>query len=242
MNVSKLTGTAIVPLLGLALAPANAADMPVKAPLLKAPPKLMPSWTGCYIGASIGAASQGSDYNEPFEAPSPVGPFAGDNNGTSFIGGGQIGCNYQTGMFVFGLEGDYSGLTKPSSLYFSQGAPVDPGNSYGSDISWMATIRGRVGVTFGDGTNLLYATGGVAFTDVHASGFEGVGRPFHDYSSSRTGWVAGGGYEKMLTANWIIGIEGLFADFGSYTSGPAGKSAIVHNTVGIGRARLSYKF
>jgi len=238
MNVSKLTGAAIVPMLGLALAPtADAADMAVKAPLLKAPPKLAPSWTGCYIGATVGGASQRSQYDEPFEG----GFDPGDNSGTSFIGGGLIGCNYQTGNFVLGLEGDYSGLSKPSGMYFSEFGETT--NSYGSHISWMATIRPRLGVTFGDGSNLLYATGGAAFTQVHASGIifipSGEG---HDYSSSRTGWVAGGGYEKMLTANWIIGLEGLFADFGSYTSGPSGKSAIVHNTVAIGRARLSFKF
>jgi len=236
MNVSKLTGTAIVPLLGLALAPANAADMPVKAPLLKAPPKLAPSWTGCYIGVSVGGASQASDTF--FEA----GPNAGDVNASSFIGGGLAGCNYQTGTFVFGLEGDYSWLSTPSTSFQDSGG--GPG-TYDSHISWLATIRGRVGVTFGDGMNLLYATGGLAFTKVNASSSENFVTPVtNDYSSSRTGWVVGGGFERMLTQNWIIGVEGLFADFGSYTAtSSVGKCcSTIHNKVSIGRARLSYKF
>jgi outer membrane immunogenic protein len=240
------TGAAIAPMLGLALAPmANAADMAVKAPLMKAPPRMMPSWTGCYIGVSAGGASQHSkaDFsgvNGGFD-PEDVG----DNTGGSFIGGGLAGCNYQSGMFVFGLEGDFSGLSKPSGTYFTD--PEEPASSYGSHVSWMATVRGRLGVTFGDGMNLLYATGGVAFTKVQASIFEGTlitANEHNDYSASKTGWIAGVGYERMLTPNVIIGVEGLFADFGSYTAASnQGKCCgTIHNTVAIGRARLSFKF
>jgi outer membrane immunogenic protein len=243
MNMSKaksylLTGTAgiaIAPLMGMALAPAaNAADMRLKAPPAP-PPVAAPSWTGCYIGVNVGGASQRSQFNEPEESDFAV--ISGDNSAGSLIGGGQIGCNYQTGTFVFGLEGDYSGLSKPSGLYFS--IPGDT-NSYGSHISWMATVRGRVGVTFGDGSNLLYATGGAAFTHVNASAL--VAPSSFDYSASRTGWVVGGGYEKMLTPHVIIGVEGLFADFGNFNSAGSKCCAAVHNTVGIARGRLSFKF
>jgi outer membrane immunogenic protein len=236
-------GVAIAPMLGLALTPmANAADLAVKAPLLKAPPRVMPTWTGCYIGADIGAAGQWSHFDDSVAHDNvPVG----DHTGWTVAGGGLAGCNYQTGTFVFGLEGDYSGLSKPSTdfNFLSTGGTSE--GPYGSHISWMATVRGRLGFTFGDGMNLIYATGGVAFTKVNASAFETFGGgSSSDYSASRTGWVVGGGYERMLTPNWIIGFEGLFADFGSYSAGNSeGKCcANIHNKVIVERVRLSYKF
>jgi outer membrane immunogenic protein len=233
-------GAAIAPLMGLPLA--NAADLKLKAP--PAPlPVAAPSWTGCYIGVNAGGASQRSDVDFSAVAEANFSAAVQDNHAGSFIAGGQIGCNYQTGMFVLGLEGDYSGLSKANGLYFAH--PNETGSSYGSHISWMATIRGRVGVTFGDGMNLLYATGGVAFTKVNASAFEGPAiNVSNDYSSSRSGWVVGGGFERMLTPNVIIGLEGLFADFGSHTTASDGAKccSAIHNSVGIARGRLSFKF
>lgn len=43
-------------LLALAVAaqPAAAADLPVKAPVVRAPASAIYSWTGCYLGAHVG--------------------------------------------------------------------------------------------------------------------------------------------------------------------------------------------
>jgi outer membrane immunogenic protein len=145
---------------------------------------------------------------------------------------------------VFGLEADASGLSKPSGTYFS--GVTEPTANYGSHTSWMVTARGRLGVTVGDGMTLLYGTGGMAFGRVKGIVDESVAfSAFNEYSSTRTGWVVGGGIERMITPNVILGLEGLFADFGTFnaTSSDAGKCcAVIHNKLAIGRARLSFKF
>ncbi len=110
----------------------------------------------------------------------------------------------------------------------------------------MSTVRGRLGVTVGDGNTLLYGTGGVAFGRITAHSEGGIfGWPVNDYSSTRVGWAAGGGIEHMLTPHWTVGLEGLFADFGSSNRGSDvdGKCcATIRDRVFIGRAKLNYKF
>src|SRR5258705_1794084 len=106
---------------------AQAADMPIKAPRYIEPSA---SWAGWCIGAHAGAAwQQGQivDYGSSFSK-------------TTFIGGGQIGYNWQHGNFVFGLEADGSGLSGKNSSY----AGLE------SSITWLSTVPGRFGVAVGD--------------------------------------------------------------------------------------------
>jgi outer membrane immunogenic protein len=44
-------------------------------------------------------------------------------------------------------------------------------------------------------------------------------------STTRAGWIAGGGVEYMLARNWTAKIEGLYAGFGNSTV--AGQSALL---------------
>ena len=189
---------------------AQAADMPIKAPRYIEPAA---SWAGWYIGAHAGAAWQRSDvttnsgffdnYDNFF--PNPNASFSK----TGFIGGGQIGYNWQHGNFVFGLEGDISGLTGRASADVASGyADL----TYSSKIRWLSTVRGRFGLAVGD--TMAYMTAGVAFGGVKnsVSYFNG---PTYSSSKTKTGWTVGGGVEHMLNRNWTIGLEGLFVDLGN---------------------------
>src|SRR5580692_2359970 len=99
-----LRATAITSLLllGTSLA-AEAADLP-PAPVYKAPPVVpMFSWTGFYIGGNVGAGwSQGSWTDSLFGVN-----WNNPNNNAVFIGGGQVGGNYQIQNFVVGAEADF---------------------------------------------------------------------------------------------------------------------------------------
>src|SRR6476619_3839319 len=88
---------------------AQAADMPIKAPRYVEPAA---SWAGWYIGAHAGAAWQQTQ-----SSTDQYGSFYNNNTATNtgFIGGGQIGYNWQQGNFVFGLEGDISGLSSKTT-------------------------------------------------------------------------------------------------------------------------------
>ena len=122
-----------VALFGLT-AGAMAADLPRRAapPVFAAPVPVF-TWTGFYIGANAGYGFSGDDHDDSFGFGSfgssnlnvlsaggvaPVVPLSGGFFGTGFddnrsrdgfVGGGQVGFNYQVtpgSGFVFGVEAD----------------------------------------------------------------------------------------------------------------------------------------
>src|SRR5216683_213363 len=87
----------------LAGSSAYAADMPTKAyPSYISPAPIM-TWTGFYAGVNAGYGWAN------------VGVAGASNNLSGFIGGGQLGYNWQIGAFVIGVEGDFQGSTQRRS-------------------------------------------------------------------------------------------------------------------------------
>jgi len=221
---------------------AQAADMPIKAPRYYEPAA---SWEGWYIGAHAGAAWQKADVNSNasfFDGYSFIPFNSAAISKTGFIGGGQIGYNWQHGNFVFGIEADGSGLSGRASANVGYDG-IGPDARYASRISWMSTVRGRFGLAVGD--TMAYATAGVAFGGVRNSVniFPAEDNFSHSISKTQTGWAIGGGVEHMLSRNWTIGLEGLFVDLGRSTL-VDGRSEIFqfNNQAIIGRLKVNYKF
>jgi outer membrane immunogenic protein len=216
---------------------AQAADMPVKAQRYYEPAA---SWAGWYIGAHAGAAWQQTSANILQEDDLP---FGSTFSKTGFIGGGQIGYNWQHGNFVFGLEGDISGLSGKNSLFSPSSHPT---GAYGfsSQIRWLSTVRSRFGLAVGD--TMVYATAGVAFGGVRNSLSDT--QDSKSQSKTKVGWTVGGGVEHMLNRNWTIGLEGLFVDLGRTSiaktdcSESCSKTTRFSNQAVIGRVKLNYKF
>ena len=77
--------------------PVFAADLPMKAPAMIAPAPF--SWTGCHIGGHLGGVfAEDTGTNELGVSRS--------HNASGFVGGGQIGCDYQFAPgWVVGVEG-----------------------------------------------------------------------------------------------------------------------------------------
>jgi outer membrane immunogenic protein len=215
-------GLLIISTCGLAHA-ARAADMAVKAP---APAVVQGwTWTGFYVGGHIGWAGSDADFATqptggwlafPASIPFVVAATTRGLSADGFTGGGQLGVNYQINQFVFGIEGDFSFYEADAAF---AGGPV-PTTSIVSTFQdfeqkWFATIRGRLGVAFDRW--LVYATGGVAFTDWRASiqmvDVTGSTAVFNG-DGTRAGWVIGGGVELALSRNWSVKAEYLYADFG----------------------------
>ncbi|MBA3544462.1 MAG: porin family protein [Chthoniobacterales bacterium] len=99
-----------------------------------------------------------------------------------------------------------------------------PGDIFELRSDWQASIRGRVGYAW-DRT-MLYATGGVAFTEVRAfTNWIPVGIfPGTIASESRTlvGATVGAGIEHAVTNNFTVGVEGRYTWYGTerFTAGP----------------------
>src|SRR4051794_16082873 len=189
---------------------ASAADLPVRAappPIIAAP---IFTWTGFYIGGNLGWGWRNSN-NDPviLGGPGVPGGLAGgtlifdNNNDGAFTGGGQIGYNYQIGSWVIGVETDIQGIDNGNNTAVFIPGPGFTGTfvpgRFESSADWWGSTRVRAGVAFD--RVLIYATGGVAYTD------------------NDTGWAVGGGLEWALPTNWnlfggssavTLGLEGLW--------------------------------
>ena len=246
---------------------ASAADLAVKArPVAAAVPY---SWTGCYVGVNGG---YGWNSTTDFVRPSPDAAsqafwnpaFAAgaiqSNNGYNTDGGlagGQVGCNWQTGRFVWGIEGDidWADIGGGRSLTTNVPGFVTGVETSSRNLNWLATVRGRAGFTATD-TLLLYVTGGVAFGEVRYAGSVAfpASNDFQTFASTNTetGWTVGAGAEWAFSPNWTVKAEYLYVDLGNrtLTSVAAGRPANLattlrnsyDNTYNIARVGLNYKF
>jgi outer membrane immunogenic protein len=187
----------------LATGPALAADLPSrKAEPLLPPPPPAPMWTGFYAGLNAGYnfGTNSNAYSQNLGQPwfsKTTGELvfnnstalsmdmAKPNNQSGFIGGGQIGYNYQWGNnFVVGFETDFQGTTTNgrSSGIGAAIAPVNStnqgildfsssslgGTTVQAGVNWLGTVRGRAGYLFMP-TLLVYGTGGLTYGNVYAN-------------------------------------------------------------------------
>jgi outer membrane immunogenic protein len=212
MRKSSLTLLAVA--IGLAASQASAADLPRKAPVYVPPPPPL-TWTGCYIGANAGGA---------WGRFTLTGPFGGEvdrsTNSASFVGGGQIGCDYQfAGGWVIGFRNMFDGTTNSKDVAFNvvdaTGAVVATG---GADLSmrWFDALTGRIGYSW-QPNSLLYFQGGAVWARVEADAFvtTAAGTFAGSASNTKTGWTIGGGWEYRFSPQWSLFIEGNYYDFGS---------------------------
>src|SRR5205814_4736615 len=132
------------------------------------------------------------------------------------IAGGQVGCNYQTGNWVFGVEGDaHAQRWQQSDVFSLLLAPpfVGPGSVFSLSSDWQASARGRIGYAMN--RTLFYGTAGAAWTQVRANvswvPFFGGG-PAILTSDTRTllGVTVGAGVEHAVTDNFTLGLEGRY--------------------------------
>jgi len=219
---------------GLAMAPgAQAADMQLKAPVMVPPPV---SWAGFYIGAHAGAVwqhGQASGSTESYDIATMTSTSA-----TSFIGGAQVGYNFQHGNLVYGGEADFSWLSSGASQQYGTTNLFLKQNT-----DWLSTARLRMGLAVGD--TMAYVTGGIAFGHVNNSlQYTTCTTDCKSESKTRVGWAVGGGVEHMWDRHWTVALEGLFVDLGNSTvTSPNGsKSTHFANQLMIGRFKLNYKF
>jgi outer membrane immunogenic protein len=197
---------------------ASAADLPVKAPYLKAPIAMDYDWTGFYLGANAGVGI-GRNYTR-LDIP------AGGSFETSYlnphggVGGGQIGYNWQVpnsllGALVFGVEADIQGTGMRDNFNCLLGCVTPLNANFSQKLDWFATVRGRAGIA--TGPVLSYVTGGWAYGSVKTTLTETIFGPPTAFSSNqnRGGWTWGSGIEASLGGNWTGKIEYLWINLGN---------------------------
>jgi outer membrane immunogenic protein len=185
-----------------AIAPASAADIPVKAP--KAPPAAIATWTGCYLGGNGGYGWAKKEYEDRVAVPPEI---LGQHHADGGVGGGQVGCDYQSGNWLFGVQGMFDGA-------HLRGRHLVPGDAdvLGTRISWLATATARVGWVLQPNA-LFYVKGGGAWVrDKEDIVDLGVLEARADVT--RTGWTVGFGGEIQWWSNVSVFAEYDYLGFG----------------------------
>jgi outer membrane immunogenic protein len=217
-------------------ASALAADLPLKAP----PPPPVFSWTGCYVGANAGWGHATRTWNGTATTPVTT-PVSIATRGDGFVGGGQLGCDYQAGNWVFGVEGMFDGSTINYSTSLNN---ILSGASLTDKITSFETATARVGWAWD--RSLFYVKGGGAW----AQGSGSINAPLPLSSESHTinnsGWVVGGGFEYAFTPYLSGKIEYDFMGFMNTTVNfpltTAGPVTFTHQTLQTVLAGLNYRF
>jgi outer membrane immunogenic protein len=228
---------------------ASAADLPVytKAPAVAA----IYDWTGFYIGTNLGysfgrgatdgnitgtqnvSVFRGTNQTTPDPSRPPVNtvlaavPLSGRADVNGFIGGGQLGYNWQRGTWLFGLEGDIQLSNERGSGDVCTVAGCSAGSTVFTrdyKLDWFGTARGRIGFLPAERI-LLYATGGLAYGGFSGSSWT-LPANIGTWSQTNVGWTVGAGAEAALGSNWSIKFEYLYMDLGH----AGGSSANVTNS------------
>jgi len=225
-----------------------AADLPVSGPYRPGPFMVRQpvEWTGLYFGANAGygwgqyssnIVFTGLQPTLPSGTTTPFGLGPTELSGTRIVGstglnggiaGGQIGFNWQAGMFVFGgeIDGQWSGqqntFTTPCGATCTATETIK--------IRSLVTGRGRFGLAFD--WFMPYVTGGAALVDGLNNlnmTVAGTTASFAPLSHSTLGWTAGAGVEVALWSNWSAKLEYLYISANGAT-----KIAPIPSVLGLG--------
>jgi outer membrane immunogenic protein len=206
--------------------PANAADLARKAPPPMVAPAPVYSWTGCYVGAHVGWGWGHANHTESSFSSSFHGSASSGLNQNGALFGGQVGCNYQFAgwspwsgsNWVIGVQGDFAG-TDINGKGQEAFDPTDAEDAVGLKTEWLASVTGRLGLTFWNNQALVYVKGGGAWArdrwDVSQAPFL-TSFVFNNptFGETRSGWTVGGGVEWTLwSPNWTAFVEYNFYQF-----------------------------
>lgn len=227
-------------------------------------------WTGPYVGANIGGTwgntslrasaspGNGAIVIPPGDIAEILGTPVTTNSSTAGLAiGGELGYNYQTGHFLFGIETDGGAFdTRQSRNHTFQSTQlINPpvfftiGQSVKTDWQW--TLRPRIGYAWGPW--LAYFTGGLGVTDARISAaFADTRTPPNvssfTFSSTRTGGVVGAGGAWMFAPGWSGKIEYLYSDYGRVSetipigNGFANFTSSARVSSNVVRTGIDYKF
>ncbi|KAA5599597.1 porin family protein [Blastochloris sulfoviridis] len=217
----------------LAVAPAFAADLARRAPTpYSGEPVAVTDWTGIYLGGHVGWGWVETGYF------GTAADWSLHQDHDGFLGGGQIGLNYQMDHWVVGLEADISA----ADLSGGTNDPVAPASRFDAEINWLATLTARAGYDFGG--VLVYAKGGAAFADQNLTWTDGIDSATAE--TRRTGWTAGGGVEVALSPTWSARLDYAYMDFGAddtvFTGSVAPFTPAVDQEVQALKLGVNYRF
>jgi len=226
--LSSAAAVSLISVAGSALAADLSRPPP---PVMEAPMVPVYNWTGFYIGANLGGAWASGTLSDDVNGGSVSASHSG------FVGGGQLGYNWQFGNFVLGGEWLFDGT--------SLGASGNAGNfSASASTNWVSTATARFGWSFGNW--LWYGKAGGAWVQNSATAtfLNPVTGIVTQASGSRTnsGWTVGTGVEWAFTPNWIGRLEYDYIGLDNWNVNGVFNQFSVSRQINMFTAGLSYKF
>ncbi len=244
--------------LGLtAVGQALAADLPpAPMPPPRAPAAYVPApipyynWTGFYLGGNVGGIFNSAS------ASDTIGSAIATTTSQSFLGGGQVGFNWEFGPgIVIGTEADFDWLPNTKNA-FTLTAPAAVGGGTATTAinnRWLTLVDARVGYAWD--RLLVYGKGGWAFAGVsNSNGSVTAGGTTTVVNisgpGSNQGWTAGAGLEYAFWGTWSVRAEYDFVRLNNATytqpaaPAPFGKDTISSNNrqLNLLTVGLNYKF
>jgi outer membrane immunogenic protein len=245
MRRFAIVGVGLLSIAGFASG-AAAADLP--APVYTKAPAAAPiavyTWTGCHVGGHVGGLVSE-------DRTIGVSGHVIDFSSPGFVGGGQIGCDYQFNSgWVVGVEGRaaWSSLKNThASTVISFVTGITHPSQFSVRNDFLASATARLGYSFADRW-LAFVRGGAAWTrekadDTFTNDFGIAVDPIA--TMTRTGWTAGGGVEWAFAPHWSATLEYNYYDFGAggtrltdtanntFVTVPSLKDTIHEATVGV---------
>ena len=232
---------------------ALAADLPPPyVPPPRAPAAYVPmvvplyNWSGFYIGGNLGAG-----WNSGGSVSDTLGStFTGSGQTTKFLGGGQVGVNYEFwGGVVVGAEAMFDWLPNTTNTFNATDAS---GNVASATFNsrWLTTATGKLGYAWD--RVLLYGKAGGAWVGASNPNLtvNGAGQTLSSSTTNNFGWTAGVGVEWAFGGGWSARAEYDFIGLQNQTlttpatGGPFGSDTININNRNISMftAGLNYKF
>lgn len=212
--------------------PALAADLAVKARRAIPAAPVQFSWTGCHVGGHVGGVVSE-------DRTTGVLGNSVDFSSTGFIGGGQVGCDYEFAPgWVAGVEGRaaWASLTNSHAGVVRNlvtGVTVPSHFTLGNDF--LASATARLGYSVADRW-LVFVRGGAAWTRENVDdAFTTVAGPRvagiavdPSATTTRTGWTVGTGVDWAFAPHWTVNLEYNYYDFGDHS---ATLTSATNNTV-----------
>src|SRR5262249_25608671 len=147
---------------------------PAPAPPPLYAPTVVHNWTGLYVGGNLGVGWDGGSFSDA------IGNTLSLSSNPMFLGGGQVGLNYQFyNGFLIGAEADFDWISNTSNssntvvLQNPTALPTGSAASLSVNNRWLTTVVGRVG----------YAWDRVLFTARGAA--PGQSEPDHRWRTGR---------------------------------------------------------
>ena len=185
-----------------------AADLPPPPPAPRAPATYVPvapyyNWTGFYIGGNLGVGwNGGGTISDTFAST-----FTLPANNARFLGGGQVGVNYEFwGGVVVGAEAMFDWIPNTNNTITATNLCCGTASATINN-RWLTTATGKLGYAWD--RVLLYGKGGGAWVGSSTPGFTTPGglSGFSNTTNGNFGWTAGLGVEWAFWGTWSARAE-----------------------------------